>query len=330
MAVIKAVNSRAGIGHAVNYITQKEKTEKRLIGGYNCNPQAALDEMKDTKRAWGKTGGREYKHFIQSFPQSENISLDEANRIADELIRRCPLFRGYEVVYATHKDRAHVHTHLIVNSVSFETGKKFRYSKRELQEMKDLSDEILLEHGKTICEKNQSITSNRMGAYRSIEKAVQGDYKSWLYDTMVAVDKAMKTATSRKEFMDMMGGMGYMVGWQDNRKYITFINADGKKVRDKTLSQTFKISVTKEDLLYEFSKNATHRWDIGIEAGGGRADQCRSDYAGKRSKGAARRHRTPCRRPPRRYRRKAHSRNAQPDAHRLQEILLMARKHPST
>ncbi|MDY3004417.1 MAG: relaxase/mobilization nuclease domain-containing protein, partial [Christensenella hongkongensis] len=235
------------------------------IGGYNCNPQTALDEMKDTKQAWGKIGGRQYKHFIQSFPYDENITLDEANRIADELMRRCSLFHGYEVCYATHKDRRHIHTHLIANSVSFETGKKFRYSKRQLQEMKDLSDLILQEHGKTICEKNKEITSFRMGAYRSIEKAAQGNYQSWMLDTMVAVDKAMKIAVSQKEFIAVMSGMGYTVDWLDNRKYITFTNIDGKKVRNKTLSRTFKKALSKEDLINEFGKNiGNHR----INAGG--------------------------------------------------------------
>lgn len=277
MAIIKAVNSRASIGHAINYITQNEKTELRLIGGYNCNPQTALDEMKDTKRAWGKTGGRQYKHFIQSFPHDENITLDEANRIADELIRRCQLFYGYEVCCATHKDRRHIHTHLIVNSVSFETGKKFRYSKRQLQEMKDLSDLILREHGKTICEKNKEITSFRMGAYRSIEKAAQGNYKSWMYDMAFAVYKALESATSKEDFIFQIRDAGYAANWQDSRKYITFTNADGKKARDKTLAQTFKIPILKEDILYEISRNTGQRIDQSrIETGIGRAGQPRS------------------------------------------------------
>jgi hypothetical protein len=255
MAIIKAINSRASIGNAIRYITKEEKTEARLVGGYHCDPQTALDDMMDTKRAWGKTDGRSYKHFVQSFPKTESITLEEANQIAAELIRRCPMFRGYEICYATHSDRRHVHTHLIVNSVSFEDGKKFRYSNRQLQELKDISDSVLLEYGKNVCEKGREITSFKMGAYRSIEKAVNGEYKSWLYNTMVAVDKAMKTVTSREKFITAMASMGYTVNWQDSRKYITFTHPDGKKVRDKTLSQVFKIPLNQEVLLNDFSKN---------------------------------------------------------------------------
>lgn len=255
MAIIKAVSSRASIARALNYITNQEKTEQKLIGGYNCNPVYAIEEMQGTKEEWRKTGGRQYKHFIQSFPKDEQISYEEAFQIAKELIERCPFFRGYEVCYATHMDRDHVHTHIIVNSVSFEDGYKFRYSKRQLQELKDLSDEILLEHGKNICKKNREITSFQMGAYRSIEKAAEGTYKSWILDTMKAINATMKTARGKDEFIALLAQAQYVVNWSDNRKYIVFITPDGKKVRDKTLTKTFKVKISKEDLLYEFERN---------------------------------------------------------------------------
>ena len=143
MAIIKVVNSKASIAHAINYITKAVKTDIRLIGGLNCNPQTAITEMKATKNAWRKTDGRQYKHFIQSFSPDEEITLDEANQIAKELINQSNLFSGYEICYATHKDREHIHTHIIVNSVSFEDGHKFNYSNYQLQKFKNLSDEIL-------------------------------------------------------------------------------------------------------------------------------------------------------------------------------------------
>lgn len=64
MAVIKAVSSRASIGHAINYVTKDEKTEEKLISGIDCSPQTAIDEMKATKEIWHKTEGRQYKHYI--------------------------------------------------------------------------------------------------------------------------------------------------------------------------------------------------------------------------------------------------------------------------
>ncbi|MDL2236779.1 relaxase/mobilization nuclease domain-containing protein [Christensenellaceae bacterium OttesenSCG-928-K19] len=252
MAIIKAVNSKASMATALKYISQEKKTEEYLIGAYNCNPKTALEEMCETKAAWGKLGGRQYKHFIQSFPRVEAITPQEANVIAGELIQRCPLFQGYEVCYATHIDRGHVHTHILVNSVSFEHGRKLHQSKPELQAMKDLSDEILREHGKSICEKGDKITSYRMGAYRSIEKVVQKKYKSWMYEIMVAVHGAMKKATSRDDFTTRLSAQGITVDWRESRKYIVFVDKDGHKVRDKTLSKIFKAKISKEDLLNEF------------------------------------------------------------------------------
>ncbi|MEA5002044.1 MAG: relaxase/mobilization nuclease domain-containing protein [Christensenella sp.] len=315
MAIIKAINSSAGIGGILDYIRDEEKTTPALIGGYNCNPQTATEEMRDTKEMWRKTGGRQYKHFIQSFPADEVITPAEAHRIAGEWVAQNPVFQGYEVCYATHTDRGHVHTHVVVNSVSFETGKKFRYSKWHLQQMKDLSDSILEKYGKSICQKKDTITAFKIGAYRAIEKAVQGKYAvgssrsaapyglasrgtlaydvpaarpspgssaSWLYDTAVAVDKAMTAATGKDEFISIMGGMGYTVSWQDSRKYITFINADGKRVRDKVLAKTFKIPISKEELTNEFSKKRTTGRNTRTEAGEVRPDRRHAASAGGR------------------------------------------------
>jgi len=256
MAIVKAVNSRASIGHAINYITKKEKTEARLIGGYNCNPQFALNEMKATKRAWNKTDGRQYKHFIQSFPKDESITLEEANQIARELVESWSKFKGYEVCYATHKDREHIHTHIIVNSVSYEHGKKFNYSKKELQDMKDLSDNILKRHDKSICKKNKEVTAFEIGAYKTIEKADKVTYKSWVLDIMMAVDKVMYSSISKEDFIKQMNEKGYQVDWIDNRKYIVFIDKDGNRIRDKKLSTTFKVKLSKGDLENEFRKYA--------------------------------------------------------------------------
>lgn len=287
MAIIKAVNSRASIGHVVNYITKKEKTESRLIGGFNCNPQCALDEMKSTKRAWKKTDGRQYKHFIQSFPKDEKITLEEANQIARELVESWRKFEGYEVCYATHKDREHIHTHIIVNSVSFENGKKFHYSKKELQGFKDLSDEILKKHQKSICQKNQEITSFDMDTYRSIEKAAQGTYQSWMLDIAMAVEAAKKEADSKEVFCRKMLDKGIRVEWNESRKYIVFKDNNGNKVRDKRLSKIFKTSIDKESLKNEFEEysrtgNGDTKSGRSAREYDSRTNQYRSTHVGER------------------------------------------------
>ncbi|MCD8089770.1 MAG: relaxase/mobilization nuclease domain-containing protein, partial [Clostridiales bacterium] len=107
MAIIKAVNSRASIGNVIRYITKPVKTEERLIGTVNCRKNNILSDMRATKKSWGKTGGRQYKHFVQSFSPDENISPEEAHTIAEELVNKWDKFKGYEVCFATHTDRNH-------------------------------------------------------------------------------------------------------------------------------------------------------------------------------------------------------------------------------
>lgn len=74
MAVIKAVSSKAGIGQALDYVTKEEKTEDKLVSGLHCEPDTVKDEMQATKELWGKTGGRTYKHFVQSYHEDEHIT----------------------------------------------------------------------------------------------------------------------------------------------------------------------------------------------------------------------------------------------------------------
>ncbi|MCD8157551.1 MAG: relaxase/mobilization nuclease domain-containing protein [Clostridiales bacterium] len=257
MAIIKAVNSRASIGNVIRYITKPGKTEERFIGTVNCRKNNILGDMRATKKSWGKTGGRQYKHFIQSFSLEENITPEEAHIIAEELVNGWDKFKGYEVCFATHTDRNHIHTHVVVNSVSFENRKKFNYSKRELQQFKDLSDRIIAEHGKEICRKNNEITASNIGAYKAIEKAAQGEYDSWLFNIVTAVISAKDKATSQSEFIFLLERQNIKTVWQDNRKYITFTDGKNHKVRNKKLAETFKINLDKEVLLNEFETNYT-------------------------------------------------------------------------
>ena len=96
MAVIKAVSSHAGIKRALDYVMKDEKTERRLLDGFNCNPDSVREEMQLTKQLYRKTGGRTYKHFVQSFAPEEEITPELANKIAGELAQRLPLLQDYQ------------------------------------------------------------------------------------------------------------------------------------------------------------------------------------------------------------------------------------------
>ena len=267
MAIIKSVeNSHSKIKQIIDYVTKNEKTiGKKLCSGFNCNINTAVREMQMTKELYGKTGGRTYKHFVQSFPPEEKITPEQAHEIAKEFVGACSLFSDFEVVYATHVDRQHIHTHFVVNSVSYLDGHKFQMAKQDLENMKKLNNRLCLEHGLTVCESgkkksdSKGIISYDMNKYQFLKKAKEGKIKSYVQDTAVAVYEVMNESKSKEEFIENMKQKGYSVNWKDSRKYIVFINADGKKVRNSNLQKTYNLPVGKEELTEFFKKQSLQK-----------------------------------------------------------------------
>lgn len=267
MAIIKSVkNSHSDIKHIINYVTKKEKTiGKKLCSGFNCNTDTAVNEMQATKKIYGKTNGRSYKHFVQSFSPEEGITAEEAHQIAKEFVEQCPLFEGFEVLYCTHVDKEHIHTHFVVNSVSFVDGHKFQMSKKDLEDMKILNNKLCIEHGFSICEigrkKADSINliSYDTNKYQFLKKAKEGKVKSFVQDTAIAVFDSMEQSASKEDFIKAMEQKGYSVEWRENRKYLVFTDSEGKKVRNSNLQKTYNMPVGKEELLEFFREKSLQK-----------------------------------------------------------------------
>ncbi len=272
MAIVKAVSSKSPIKTAIAYVSKEEKTEHKLLSGYNLSsPETAYEEMQTTKQLWNKTGGRTYKHYVQSFAPDEVITPEQAHAIAKEFVENCPQFKGFEVLIATHQDREHIHTHFILNSVSFEDGHKFQQKSTELQEMKDLSDKICLEHGLRLTYKGRTFegaereetTAYKKEQYRLLKRAEQGEVKSYVQDIALAVMECREQAQSRSQFVELMNANGYGVVWLDSHKYITFTDLTRQeqgekqcKIRNSKLEKYYHIDFSKEGLESEFADNA--------------------------------------------------------------------------
>ena len=254
MAVIKAINSKASLAKAINYVTQKQKTEEHLVSGIDCVPKNAINEMKFTKEHWNKTEGRQYMHLTQSFKADEKITPEQAHKIACNLFK--DQFKGHEKLIVTHIDKDHIHSHIIVNSVNFENGKKLQQSKKDLQHLKDRSDQLCKEQGLEITKKSKEVATYDIGKYKAIEKGAEGKYKSYVLNTALDINKTKEIAKSKNEFVELMNNQGYKVDWQENRKYITFTDKDGNKVRNSNIEKTFKIECGKEQLINEFARNS--------------------------------------------------------------------------
>ncbi|MCD7744804.1 MAG: relaxase/mobilization nuclease domain-containing protein [Lachnospiraceae bacterium] len=271
MAVIKAVSSKAGIGQAIDYVTKKEKTDQKLVSGLHCVPETAKIEMQTTKKVWGKTKGRTYKHFVQSFAPEEEITPEQAHQIACEFAESLEQWKGFEVLIATHKDREHVHTHFIVNSVSYMDGHKLQQSRSDLKNMKACSDDICQKQGLHITEKGKTFsgelreetTAYRKEIYQFLKQAEQGEAKSYVQNIALAIMDCRENAVSREEFVEQMKARGYGGDWRDSRKYITFIDLRRQeqgekqcKIRNNKLEKYYNIDFGKEALENEFENNS--------------------------------------------------------------------------
>ena len=122
-------NPASHLKNALEYIQNPDKTEECvLVGGINCLPDTAFEQMEETKNIFHKTGKRQGYHVIISFSPEEKVTADQAMYVLEHFAKDV-LGDDYEAVYAVHTDREHMHGHLIWNSVSMTTGKKYNSPK---------------------------------------------------------------------------------------------------------------------------------------------------------------------------------------------------------
>ena len=163
---------------------------------------------------------------------------------------------------AVHKDKDHIHCHLVTNSVSYEDGRKLHNTRKDLERMKQLTNQMCRERGLTVAEKGKHFDGSQIekgeviawskDKYNLFRQQVK---ESFVADCAMAVLKALENCISKEKFIEKMKQFGWNVNWTDKRKHITFQNQDGKKVRDSNLSKTFHLDISKEGLENEFNGN---------------------------------------------------------------------------
>lgn len=246
MAVIEAISSKANIKRIINYVTQDKKTTADLITGKDCMAESCLEEMLYTKNLYNKTGGRQYIHIIQSFDPKDNLTPSQVHNAGLKLANT---FNGFQVLVATHIDKEHLHNHLVVNSVSFETGYKIQMSKKDLQYLKDYSDEICAKMGASVIPKKDKTNYIKRNEYRV---AVRGE--SWKFKLINAIDLSIAESTCKDDFIKTMNKLGYQVNWTDTRKYITYTTPEGYKCRDNKLFEEKYLKGNMEDEFRKFER----------------------------------------------------------------------------
>ena len=225
------------MGGVLRYVAQEQKTVDtdgtRYLTGVNCMADLAYQSFLATKNLYGKASGTWFYHYVQSFPPQERVTPAEAHQIAQELAER--FFPDCEVLVATHIDRAHLHSHLVVNSVKPDTGEKLHFTPRTLERMRLVSDQICREHGLTTLKpyrQKKQVKGLRPGEYRS---AMRG--QSWKFQLIAVIEAAMERTGSREEFLAELRRRGYDARWEEGRKHITYITPSGMRCRDDKLHE---------------------------------------------------------------------------------------------
>lgn len=216
MAIIKFTSGKINPRIVINYVCNKEKTTDKLISGKDCMPESCEYEFAEVKKAFGKTDGRTYYHMIQSFSPDDRITPEQSHEVG---LQMAELFEGYQVLVVTHTNKAHIHNHLVINSVNFENGKKLTISNQELEEIKNYSNSICLQNGWDVTEAKTRRNRNPKWKQIIIEDALT----------------AMAESYSMDEYISKLKELGIYVSYNPDYKYMTYSDAEGHKCRDAKL-----------------------------------------------------------------------------------------------
>ena len=163
MAINKTINKRTNthgaMRNCIEYVLRQDKTSELLtyVTGPYCHDEINYDLVYRTfleeKKMWDKDSGRMYAHNIISWHKDEQITPEQALEFGKEFAENW--FSGFQTLMAVHKDKDHIHCHLVTNSVSYEDGRKLHNTKKDLERMKQLTNQMCRERGLTVVEKGK-------------------------------------------------------------------------------------------------------------------------------------------------------------------------------
>ena len=239
MAIVKMQKVRAGkpygLKAVLDYIQNPDKTENgTLVSTKDCLLECAYQQMHLVKQDYQQLHGRQYVHIIQSFSLFDDLTGQVAHDIGQKLLNS---FDGFQGVVATHTDRQHIHNHLVLSSVNFKTGLKWQQSKKDLQNLKNLSDQLCRDYGLSVIEKGKGWKS-----YGENRANLNGS--SWKLSLAKVVADAIHISNTREEFLHYVNSKGIEADFRSDK--VVFTLPDGKKCgSDKLLSYG---DFTKENL----------------------------------------------------------------------------------
>lgn len=227
MATIK-LRSTKSANRLINYAAKKAT----IANGWNVMPEHAKEEFALTRKRFGKEDGRQAIHLIQSFKPGE-VSPELANEIGTRLARY--VAPGHEVAIYTHTDREHIHNHLVINTVSFENGKKWQSGPENIDRIRRMSDEMCREYGLSVIEKplaKERLTMAELQIATSGRTSWKDELRTWISDA--------KEKTKGLEDMREYLKSEYGVEMKIQNANLSFLHPSAQKyVRGKTLGNDY-------------------------------------------------------------------------------------------
>ena len=216
-------SERQALADVIAYAANEDKTEKLYYTtGINCSVEFARDQFDTTKLRFGKTGGNVAYHAYQSFAPRE-VTPDEAHAIGVQLARELWGDR-FQMVVATHVNSHCVHSHIVINSVSFRDGKKFHDCRDTYRQLREASDRICLEHGLSIVDNPRG-----RGVDQYLYKMEKAGMPTRYNVARQAIDEAVALSLNIDEFKSELRRRGYNYRFDPQRKYWTVTPPGWKK-----------------------------------------------------------------------------------------------------
>ncbi|MCD1261350.1 relaxase/mobilization nuclease domain-containing protein [Paenibacillus athensensis] len=225
------------------YTRDSDKTEKQLyVGGINCDPLTAYEQMQRTKRQFQKTAGIVAFHAYQAFAPGEatpEIAHAIGMKLAQELWGE-----RFEVIVSTHLDKQHLHNHFVLNSVSFLDGKRYYDNKASYARLRQTSDRLCHEHALSVIEHPEPGKARHYGEW----KADQENKPTWRGLIRTDVDQALAASMTWTQFIATLQKQGYEV--KPNVKHLA-VRPPGKQrfVRLRSLGDAYTEEALKQRIL---------------------------------------------------------------------------------
>lgn len=265
MATIQLGNTKVA-NKLISYA--EKRAEER--SGVECPPEYAKSQMKATRELWGKPDGIQAHHVIQSFKPGE-VTAKQANEIGQELARA--ISKGHEAVIYTHTDKEHIHNHIIINAVNFESGSKYQSSKKDLHRIREASDRLCQERGLSIIVKKDAPVRYTLAEKALLEKGKT----SWKDEIRTKIEEAKQETTDYEAFKGYLLEKHQVEVRERGNTTTYYDHANNKRVRDNKLGADYEREVIKDGFERPIEGERTNDGEVGRHTGVSRGERAESD-----------------------------------------------------